>query len=95
MLLFLQLKKMSNKKKTSEAPEDLETVEQASVPGEKEDENKPTEKVKQNGKVVNSSKPGKGLKSDSTENGKAEPRLTARERKKRKYLSKEEISRAR
>lgn len=89
---------MSNSKPPTKQSDPSETVEQAAAPDNSNDEDKsiPVQKslqpkgLRDKMKVANG-----GLKKTVKENGTEESRPTARERKKRKFLSREEISKAR
>eukprot|EP00268_Persea_americana_P035813 TRINITY_DN35315_c0_g1_i2.p1 TRINITY_DN35315_c0_g1~~TRINITY_DN35315_c0_g1_i2.p1 ORF type:complete len:618 (+),score=174.31 TRINITY_DN35315_c0_g1_i2:293-2146(+) len=93
-----KLKKMSNSKPPTKQSDPSETVEQAAAPDNSNGEDKsiPVQKslqpkgLRDKMKVANG-----GLKKTVKENGTEESRPTARERKKRKFLSREEISKAR
>lgn len=85
---------MSNKISTVETSTSSEAVEQGlklAESGSKKDAGK---NVQQN-MVEGSRKENKTLEKDIRKNGKTEPPLTAKNRKKRKFPSREEISRAR
>ncbi|GKV44564.1 hypothetical protein SLEP1_g51733 [Rubroshorea leprosula] len=89
-----KLKKMSNAKKNSASSEDVETVEQTSIPDENENENAAKESQPQLKKERNKGK--KDIpKKVVTENGNPESKPTTKKREKRKFPSKEEISKAR
>ncbi|RWR95010.1 Bacterial Fmu Sun/eukaryotic nucleolar NOL1/Nop2p [Cinnamomum micranthum f. kanehirae] len=93
-----KLKKMSNTKPHSKQSDPSETVEQAAAPDNSDDEEKsiPVQKSLQPKGLRDKMKEANGgLKKTVKENGTEESRPTARERKKRKFLSREEISKAR
>lgn len=93
-----KLKKMSNSKKTSAAPEPSETVEQQTPESNVTDGEKRTEEKSEQVLMEKATTKAKDLKkktSSLAENGNVEYPSNEKRRKKRKFPSREEISKAR
>lgn len=93
-----KLKKMSNSKKTSAAPQPLETVEQQTPESNVSNGEKKTEENSEQvlmKKATTKAKDSKKKTSGLAENGNVESPSNEKRRKKRKFPSKEEISKVR
>ena len=99
-MLFFQLKKMSNTKPVAESSAASETLEEVVKPSEGTMENGSDEEAQENvqpssSKGVGARKENKVVKKNITENGKKETQSPPPKRQKRKFPSRDEISKAR